>query len=174
MSKLNMKRQQNQQKYFFIFLFTFLILPGLMFAQQRAQRELKALGDTLFKSMNIEELKQIQKEYKARIKDIGAKEEKTRDRGLEVTEEFLAREGSNIKDQDKILIRLAEYYYDQADEEYFKKNEDYDKKYDEYLKELDEYYNKQREQEPVAPPQPKYDYSKVIDIYDNTYRISQQ
>ena len=95
----------------------------------------------MFKSMNIEELKQIQTEYQMRIDNISEGQEKNRNRGLEVTEEFLKREGGNIKDQDKILIRLAEYYFDQAEEDYFAQNEDYDKKYEEYLKRLDQYYD---------------------------------
>jgi tetratricopeptide (TPR) repeat protein len=157
---------KNNQKYFLISLFTFLIFPGLIIAQDKEQRQLKTLGDTLFKAMNIEELKQIQKEYNERISDISSKQEKTRDRGLEVTEEFLKREGTNIKDLDKILIRLAEYYYDKAEEDYFEKNKDYDQLYDTYLAELDKFYNGQLEKEPQAPPQPKYDYTKVIEIYD--------
>ena len=35
--------------------------------RRKQQRQLKALGDTLFKSMNIEELKKIQTEYQRRI-----------------------------------------------------------------------------------------------------------
>ncbi len=166
MTKMNKRTYKSVFRNFLIFSFTFLLLPGLTYAQERAQRELKALGDTLFKSMNIEELKQVQTEYQKQIDKISAGREKTRDRGLEVTEEFLKREGGNIKDQDKILIRLAEYYYDQAEESYFAQNEDYDLRYEEYLERLDRYYEDNLDQEPMAPEQPKYDYSRVIEIYD--------
>ena len=78
---------------FSIFLFTFVVFPGLTYAQDRESKQLKVLGDTLFQSMNIEELKNIQSEYQKRINRINDEEGKTRDRGLEVTEEFLEREG---------------------------------------------------------------------------------
>jgi tetratricopeptide (TPR) repeat protein len=151
---------------FSVFLFTFVVLPGLIYAQDREARQLKVLGDTLFQSMSIEELKNIQSEYQKRIDRIYDEEGKTRDRGLEVTEEFLEREGGNIKDQDKILIRLAEYYYDEADDQYLSLNEAYDVEYLKYVEQLDLYYEGQLESEPVEPPQIKYDYSKVIEVYD--------
>jgi len=151
---------------FLIFSFTFVILPGLTYAQDREARQLEVLGDTLFQSMSIEELKNVQSEYKKRIDRIYNEEGKTRNRGLEVTEEFLEREGGNIKDQDKILIRLAEYYYDEADDQYLAENEKYDVEYLKYVEQLDLYYENQLENEPPEPPQPKYDYSKVIEVYD--------
>jgi len=146
--------------------FTFVFFPGLMYAQDREARQLEVLGDTLFQSMSIEELKNIQSEYQKRIDRITDEEGKSRDRGLEVTEEFLEREGGNIKDQDKILIRLAEYYYDEADDEYMAENEAYDVEYFKYVEQLDKYYEEQLEIEPVEPPRPLYDYSKVIEVYD--------
>jgi tetratricopeptide (TPR) repeat protein len=151
---------------FSIFLFTFVSFPGLTYAQDREAKQLKVLGDTLFQSMSIEELKNIQSEYQKRIDRITDEEGKTRDRGLEVTEEFLEREGGNIKDQDKILIRLAEYYYDEAEEQYFSVNEEYGAIYAKYVEQLDLYFEGQLEIEPVEPPQPKYDYSKVIEVYE--------
>ncbi len=166
MTKMNIKAYKTILRSILIFSFTFLLLPGLTNAQEKAERDLKVLGDSLFRSMNIEELKQIQTEYQIRIDNLSEGQEKTRDRGLEVTEEFLKREGGNIKDQDKILIRLAEYYFDQAEEEYFAQNEDYDLQYEEYLQRLDQYYDGNLAQEPVAPPQPKYDYTRVIEIYN--------
>ena len=67
MTKMNKKTYKSVVRFILIFLFTFLLLPGLTYAQERAQRELKALGDTLFRSMNIEELKQVQTEYQSQI-----------------------------------------------------------------------------------------------------------
>ena len=154
------------KQIFSVFLFTFVAFPVLIYAQDREARELKALGDTLFHTMNIEELKNIQTEYQKRIELLNSEEGKTRNRGLEVTEEFLKREGGNIKDQDKILIRLAEYYYDEADEKYLAENENYNTEYAKYIEQLDQYYENQLENEPVEPVQPKYDYSKVIAVYD--------
>jgi tetratricopeptide (TPR) repeat protein len=151
---------------FLIFSFTFVLLPGLTYAQDREARELEVLGDTLFQSMSIEELKNIQSEYQKRIERISDEENKSRNRGKEVTEEFLKQEGGNIKDKDKILIRLAEYYYDEADDQYMLVNESYNVEYLKYVEQLDKFYENQLEIEPTEPPQPKYDYSKVIEVYD--------
>ena len=101
MIKMNIKAYYPFLRNILIFSFTLLLLPGLINAQDKAQRDLKVLGDSLFKALNIEELKQIQTEYQQRIDNISEGQEKTRDRGLEVTEEFLQREGGNIKDQDR-------------------------------------------------------------------------
>ena len=48
---------------FLVFSFTFIFCPGLMYAQDRESRQLKVLGDTLFQTINIEELKTIQSQY---------------------------------------------------------------------------------------------------------------
>jgi tetratricopeptide (TPR) repeat protein len=89
-----------------------------------------------------------------------------RDMGLEVTQSLLQREDAKIKDQDKILIRMAEYYIEEADKAYFKKQEAYDVEYEKYLKQLDAYYDGKLEQEPVPPEKIKYDYTEVLGIYD--------
>jgi tetratricopeptide (TPR) repeat protein len=143
-----------------------LLIPVLLFSQDRELREMQILGDTLFKSLSIEELKKIQEEYQRRVKLIAEEEEKMRNMGLEVTESLLEREGSQIKDQDKILIRMAEYYIEEADQEYFKKQDEYEKVYQKYLEQLDRYYAGSLDTEPQEPPKVKYDYNKVIGIYD--------
>jgi len=124
------------------------------------------LADTLFQNMSIDELKLIQQEYQQRIEQITKEEQKMRDMGLEVTQSLLDREDAKIKDQDKILIRMAEYYIEEADKEYFKKQEAYDVEYDKYLEQLDAFYEGRLEQEPVAPEKVYYDYTEVLGIYD--------
>jgi tetratricopeptide (TPR) repeat protein len=105
-------------------------------------------------------------EYQRRVDMIAEEEEKMRDMGLEVTETLLEREGSQIKDQDKILIRMAEYYIEEAEEKYFEDQEAYDSVYEKYVQELEEFYAGNIATAPEEPERIKYDYSKVISIYD--------
>jgi len=144
----------------------FISTGNILIAQTREQQETQALADTLFKLMSIDELKKIQEELKMRSDKIASEEEKMRDMGLEVTETLLEREGEYIKDQDKILIRMAEYYIEEAEDEYFTKQAEYDKVYQDYLNSLDKYYEGTLAEEPQEPAKVLYDYSKVITIYD--------
>lgn len=159
---------KSQFRCFALLLGIFLFIFGnrSLISQDKQLREMQALGDTLFQNVSIEEMKKIQEEYQKRVDKIVSEEEKMRDMGLEVTETLLEREGENIKDRDKILIRMAEYYIEEADEEFMSRNEEFDRAYQEYLSKLDQYYAGQIEQEPVPPENIKYDYSKAIGIYD--------
>ena len=151
-------------------------VPPAAAQDERELRKMQSLADTLFQSMSIDELKMIQEEYHRRIDQITKDEQKMRDMGLEVTQSLLEREDAKIKDQDKILIRMAEYYIEEADKAYFTKQEVYDVEYEKYLKQLDAYYEGTLEQEPVPPEKVLYDYTEVIGIYDkilNEYPESQ-
>ncbi len=98
---------------------------------------MQVLSDTLFQSMSIDELKLIQQEYGERADRISREEQQMRSSGLEVTQSLLDREESRIKDQDRILIRMAEYYIEEADKEYFAAQDAYQVKYESYLEKLD-------------------------------------
>jgi len=153
-------------KIIFLFLFTFLVFLQSINAQDRELLEMEALSDTLFKTMSIDELKRIQEIYKNRVDRIRQEEEKIRGKGLQVTESFINREGADIKDQDVILIRVAEYYIEEAQENYNKKVEEYDKLEENYFTQMNLFDEGKIELEPVPPEFPKYDYIKAIEIYD--------
>jgi tetratricopeptide (TPR) repeat protein len=154
------------------FLLTFcsiciLVLSGRVAVAQQAQlKDMQVLADTLFQNMSIDELKKIQQEYQNRVQTITGEEEKMREMGLEVTETLLHEEGQRIKDQDKILVRMAEYYIEKAENEYFAKQEEYDKEYEVYLQKLDQFTAGLLKEEPVPPENVKYDYSTAVAIYD--------
>ena len=143
---------------------TFLI--RVPFAQEKQLRDMQVLADTLFQNMSIDELKKIQQEYQGRVQTITGDEEKMREMGLDVTETLLREEGQKIKDQDKILVRMAEYYIEQAENEYFAKQEVYDQLYQKYLEQLDQFTAGKITEEPNPPENVKYDYLKVVEIYD--------
>ena len=165
---LNIKLCHSGFRRITVVIVVFLLFFGhtSLLSQDKELREMQALGDTLFRNMSIEELKKIQEEYQKRINKIVSEEEKMRDMGLEVTETLLEREGENIKDQDKILIRMAEYYIEEADDDFMIRSDEFEEVYQEYLKKLDQFYDGQIEEEPVPPENVKYDYNKAVGIYE--------
>jgi TolA-binding protein len=147
-----------------------------MFAQDREAREMEILADTLFQTMSIDEIKAVQKEYNERVGRLHDEEQSMRVKGMEVSESFLAREGSAISDQDRILIKIAEYYIEEAGDDFFKRLAEHEKLETEYFRRLELYDQGKLEQEPVAPEFPLYDYSRAIEVYDkisNEYPQSQ-
>ncbi len=157
---------KRMNKIFFKSLFTFAILSALTFAQERDVAKMEALADTVFKTMSTDELIRIQETYRKQVEKLRNEEEKIRGRGLEVTESFLKSEGMDIKDQDKILIRVAEYYIEDADDAYSRAFEEYIKADEEYAEQLELFDEGKLEVEPEPPKEPVMDYSKAIEIYD--------
>lgn len=148
------------------FLIVSIFLSANVFAQEKELREMQILSDTLFKTMSIDELKNIQLEYGDRVDRLTREESEMRDTGLEITQSILDRKEVKIKDQDKILIRMAEYYIEEADNAYFAAQDEYQVKYDAYLNQLDAFDAGRIEVEPTAPPEVKYDYTESIKVYE--------
>ncbi len=123
-------------------------------------------SDTLFNKISIEDLLKIKQHYKVKVKDLRKEEESYRLKGMDWSANFLKEKGVNIADRDKIYIRLAEYYIEDAEKKYDTEVDEYDKKYEEYEKQLALFDNKQIEQEPAEPQFPKFDYSEAITVYD--------
>ena len=126
----------------------------------------KAIGDSLFKNLTIDELIQIKKYYDSKVNQARDEEEKYRAKGMSISEDFLSEQGMKIKDRDRVYIRLAEYYIEEAERQYDTNVDLYDEKYDEYEKQYALFSAGELEEEPVMPEFPKFDYSKPIEIYD--------
>jgi tetratricopeptide (TPR) repeat protein len=138
-----------------------------LFAQDdRELRKMETLSDTLFKTMSIEELIKIQKIFKGRVDNLRKEEEEIRGKGLEVSESFVKEGSVKIKDQDKILIRVAEYYIEEGDDNYEKEFDAFLASEEKYLELLNLFDEGQLETEPDPPKEPVYDYSKAIEVYD--------
>ena len=148
------------------FLFTFILFYGLMNGQDKELKEMEILADTLFKSMSIDELKQIQQNFIQRVQRLQSEQAEVRGRGQKISESFIEKEGSAIKDQDKILIKIAEYYIENADDEFLKRAKDYEKLESEYFKNLELYDQGKIKVEPKLPEFPKPDYTKALAVYD--------
>jgi len=137
-----------------------------MIAQEIELKKMESLSDTLFESMSIEELIKIQKALNNRVDGLRQEEEEIRGKGLEVSESFIKEGNVKIKDQDKILIRIAEYYIEEADEKYDKDYENFYLREQKYFEELKLFDEGKISEEPQPPSDPAYDYSKAVDIYD--------
>ncbi len=131
-----------------------------------------AQGDSAYKQMSIDNLMEIRKYFNSKVKEIRSDEEKTRIRSMEWSESFLSEKGDKIAEKDKVYIRLAEYYIEEAELENQKAIAEYeetvDEKYDEYERLLTEYeQDSSKFDGPPQPPQfPQIDYSKAIAVYD--------
>ena len=168
MAKLNIKNDKNMKNYLIKILLWILLLNMFsLFAQDtRELREMEALSDTLFNTMSIEELIKIQKIFKGRVDNLRKEEEEIRGKGLEVSESFVKEGSVKIKDQDKILIRVAEYYIEEGDDNYEKDFDGFLAAEEKYLELLNLFDQGQLDTEPEGPKEPIYDYSKAIEIYD--------
>ena len=157
----SMKNQINKLPLLIFSICLFVISTGL--AQVRDD---KAVADSLFNNLSIDDLIQIKKYYDTKVQQARDEEERYRVKGLSISEDFLSEQGLKIKDRDRVYIRLAEYYIEEAERQYDTDVDLYDEKYDEYEKQYALYSSGELEEEPVLPEFPKFDYSKPIEIYD--------
>ena len=153
-----------QNAKFILLAFLFIVFTQSGGFAQTAKT--KGGTDTLFNKISIEDLLKIKKHYKSKVQDLRKQEESYRLKGMDWSTNFLKEKGVNIADRDKIYIRLAEYYIEDAEKKYDAEADAYDKKYEAYEKQLALFDKKQIEQEPEEPQFPKFDYSKAIAVYD--------
>lgn len=122
--------------------------------------------DTLFNDVSIQDLIKIKKYYDSKVEKIRKEKESYRTQGMEWSQSFLQEKGAQIKDRDRVYIRLAEYYIEESERRYEKAIDAYDTLYTAYEKELARFDNKEIDVEPRPPEFPKYDYSEAIALYD--------
>lgn len=125
-----------------------------------------AAGDTLFKQMSVEDLIRIREYYSKQAEQLLLESEKTRTQGMEISESFLGEKGSSIKDRDKVYIRIAEYYIEEAETEQQVKAAKFDEQLEEYSKQLQLFDDGKITGIPTEPKFPKFDYGKAISLYD--------
>jgi len=122
---------------------------------QAARLQKRDFVDSLLSLFGIEELIKFRDFYSREIKRLERERDLLRERAIRDAERFLA---ANPKSEhaDKILIRLAHFYYQKASEQFEKDREAYDKQLEAYEEGL------------VAEPpgeEPKPDFSKAIENY---------
>jgi len=128
--------------------------------------ENSASGDTLFKKMGVEDLIRIREYYSKEAEQLLIESEKTRTQGMEISESFLGEKGSTIKDRDKVYIRIAEYYIEEAETEQQERASVFDNQLEEYNYKLQLFDDGKIAEMPAEPQFPKFDFSKAIGLYD--------
>lgn len=153
-------------------IFTYLYLSMVLFILcgffqlGNAQTSEVSSEDSLLNAMNIEQLLEI-KDYLEKYRESLIREQELeQQRGLELSKDFLERPSIDIENQDRILIRVAEYYIDEEAADYEIAVDAYNKRYDQYEKELEDFQAGKIKVEPTAPKFPRRNYDKAISIYD--------
>ncbi len=154
-----------KRKYYIFFaiaIFGFMGFSGDALAQTA-----KSKADTLLDTRSIEALVKLRKALAKERERLLGNQERIRDRGIELSQEFLGKTREENATQDKILIRVAEYYIEEEDLAYERRfEEDYEQAYQQYEKQLAAYEAGQLSEKPVPPAEPRRDYSRAIEIYD--------
>jgi TolA-binding protein len=131
-----------------------------------AQNKDLASRDSLFEKVSIDELMEIKKFYDRKAKKLQKDEEKSLIEGKKLGESFLSDDALKIKDRDKIYIRIAEYYIEEADRQYEIDNDEFDKLFTLYEQKYEQFTTGKIGTEPELPEDPKKDYSKAIQVYE--------
>ena len=145
-----------KKAYFIIGIICISMINVVAYAQQ-GQSEANVtsqVSDSLLESYSIEELLQYKNYYLKEISGLEAEKDTLRKVGIEDAEKFLEQH-SNSRIVDKILMRLAELYFQKADEDYLEQLNQYDR----LLDQLDS------NQTTDLPPEPERDYSKSLSLY---------
>ena len=150
---------KNSFKLFLIISFLFSIFQTLLFAQT-------ANNDTVLNKISVDELLRIKEYYNKKIDELRKEEEDSRIRGKNMGESFLGDRGKSLGDKDKVYIRIAEYYIEDAERAHEKKVDLFDKQMDEYDSLTVLFDEGKIDKEPQPPEFPKVDYTEAIKIYD--------
>ncbi len=147
--------------FYLLFLFC-LMFPLQMFAQEGTVD----VADSALQKFTIEDLVKLKKMLEAEKERLIRKQEEDLQRGVMLSKEFLNKTREENENQDLILIRVAEYYIEEALDAHDRAVEQYNKEYEEYEKQLEAYNAGKLKIEPKPPVFPKKDYSKAIAVYD--------
>lgn len=143
-----------------VLLFAACLLSFPLPAQQQV------VSDSALKAFSVEELVKLRKILAKERENLIKRQAQSQERGLEISKEFLDISKEENANQDKILVRVAEYYYEEARTEYQARMEEYDRAFEEYEKQLEAFRKGELKVEPIEPVQPHYDFQKAIAIYD--------
>jgi tetratricopeptide (TPR) repeat protein len=124
------------------------------------------LSDSTLKLFSVQELVKLRKLLGKEWTSQSTKQEKTREKGIEISEDFLDLSKTQNSNQDKILIRIAEYYVEEENLDFERRYEEFEKKYDEYEAQLKLYQEGTLKVPPAEPEPPERNYEKSLSIYD--------
>ena len=142
-----------------ILVIIFIMQP--CFAQQVTNQDIrkKVKIDSLLDTYSIEEIIQFRDYYQKQIDEIEKEKIKLRARGIREAEKFVT-ENPESKVLDKVLMRLAELYFEKANEEFIEQMQEYEKLLEESDSSQIDYNIKE----------PKRDFSKPLEIYEHVIK----
>jgi len=132
------------------------LAPARSQTQQAGQpaQDRKIPPDSVLANYSVDELLEFRRRYEAYRDSLLSEKDRLRQQGIRDMEEFIQSHPKS-KVLDKIIIRLAELYYEQAQVEYEQRQEIYNQRLELYEKgEISE-----------LPPEPQRDYSRALDLY---------
>ncbi len=111
----------------------------------------QVLLDSLVHTFSAEDLLKFREYYENEVSRLKAEKKLLRQKNIQEVEKLLS-ENPNAHFVDKILLRLGEFYYEQAEDDFLAKMDAYDKAYNAY----------EAGKRSTPPEEPKIDYSKAI------------
>ncbi len=135
-----------------------VVQSELCFAQERnlesSTHKFLAQRDSLLKGYTLDELEKYRALYQREISRLENERADLRKRGIRDEELFLARHPKS-KVADKVMMRLAELYYEQAQEEFQNQMQEFDRLYSLY----------ERGESMQAPEEPRKNHSAALNLY---------
>lgn len=128
----------------------------MVFSQQEKTSEDKrqAKVDSLLGTYSIEDILKYREYYQKQIDGLREEKLRLREKGIQDAEKFLAN-NPDSKILDKVIIRLAELYYEVSEDEYLQKMQEYDQQIEEFeISGID-----------TVLPEPVKDFSKSRSLY---------
>ncbi len=143
-----------------ISVLSFILVLGQRIAlSQQEEKEETAVNqvriDSLLDTYSIEEILQFRDYYQKQIDEIETEKYELRQKGIEDAEKFISQNPES-RVLDKVLMRLAEWYFEEAEDRFIQELELYDKK----LNQADSLIVQADLKEPVR------DFSKSLHIYN--------
>jgi len=114
-----------------ILLFLISSQTGLSQQEPEVERGRKAKTDSLLDTYSIEDILRYREHYQKQIDELKEEKLRLREKGIRDAEKFLANNPES-KVLDKVIIRLAELYYEVAEDEYLQQMQQYDQKLEEF------------------------------------------
>ena len=137
---------------------------GLQTQEVTAQEGL--FSDSSLSVFTVEDLVKIRQILSRERGRLLNSQERIRERGVEVTKDFLGKTKEENSNQDKILVRVAEYYIEEEDIAFESRFDNYEQQYVAYEQQMQAFQRGDLKAEPREPDQPQRDYGKAIAIYD--------
>ncbi len=111
----------------------------------------QVLLDSLVRTFSAEDLLKFREFYENEVNRLKTEKKLLRQKNIREVEKLLS-ENPNAHFVDKILLRLGEFYYQQAEDDFLSKMDAYEKAYSDY----------EKGKRSTPPEEPKIDYSKAI------------